>query len=207
MEIIDNEYMEEELDNNHSIGEVFKNQRHTTLDSLTKKIENNENDILVNISINNIVPFLKRGQETTELYDDPYWDSVVSLIIMNELKEKYGASTYHNLDVEKVLLTRAPLNEYVNNRYCMVSMEDVVYSISEMNLTNPRVHIILEQVKNDNIINELCRYLDGNLPFVTMIYSDGEVIVNSDKYDYMLFDKYEDGQLIESNNRDKRLTL
>lgn len=200
------EYLEEEFNNNHSIGEIFKNQRHDTLDSLVDRVNNSNEDIVLQISLNNIMPLLKHKNNIKDTDEEKlYWDNVVSILLMNELVEKYGTNTSHNLDDEKRIMTRGEYEEYKSVQNGIVNHNDIIESIRSLN--NPRVHIILECVKNENIHNELISYLDGNLDFVTTIYTDGEITVNNQDIDYVLFDRNEEGKLVESEKRSKRLTL
>ena len=191
---MDNKYLENEIKNNHESHEVFKRQRHSDLDKITDYTD--KNDIVLNITVNNIVPFISKSDNREK---ENYWNHSVSLILMNELNYRYGIKTNHDLEEEKRIITRADNNEYNRLDSIVINRDDVIETIRNLNLDNPRFHIILNYINKDEIWTELFNYFQDDLPFITMIYSDNDIPGMVDKeynelnYEYIIFDKEDDG--------------
>lgn len=204
MEKIENEYLEREFANNYQTHELFNYQRRETIDSIMNRINDNPNgDILLQININNIMPFYKHRNNfinnSVEEYN--YWNHVVSILFMSQLKEKYDFNTIHDIDKEKRIITREPFDDYKKTEPALLNRNDVIELIKNLNFDNPRLHIVIKHFNNEDIWNELVNYFDDDLPFITMIYSDCDVYrffaksndCPSDNYKYKFFDKSREG--------------
>ena len=188
---MDNEILKEELFKNNTEHEVFKRQKHSTLNEVVKHVkEYNGRNFLVELNINSIVPFINRSDLKDQ---DDYWEHVVSLLFMNELDYRYNIKSNHSLDDEKRILSRGSKEEYNKYEEALLDRNDVIESINNVGIEYPRLHIIIEYINNDNIWNELVNYLANDLPFATMIYTDGEMPPIMDENRYVLFDKENEG--------------
>ena len=213
MEKIENEFLEREFNNNHEVHEIFKYQRNEDIDNLEKNIlESNGNEILLKININNIMPFLKHKSniEKDSEEEEKFWNHVVSILFMSQLDDKYKIESVHNVDEEKKIITRDNFDVYQKVESALINRDDVIELIRNLNLDNPRLHIIITYFNNENVWKELVNYLEDDLPFITMIYSESDLFrfkeedaeINdmdypSDLYSYKVFKKSEEG--IESN--------
>lgn len=213
MEKIENEFLEREFNNNHEVHEIFKYQRNEDIDNLEKNIlESNGNEILFKININNIMPFLKHKSniEKDSEEEEKFWNHVVSILFMSQLDDKYKIESVHNVDEEKKIITRDNFDVYQKVESALINRDDVIELIRNLNLDNPRLHIIITYFNNENVWKELVNYLEDDLPFITMIYSESDLFrfkeedaeINdmdypSDLYSYKVFKKSEEG--IESN--------
>ena len=213
MEKIENEFLEREFNNNHEVHEIFKYQRNEDIDNLEKNIlESNGNEILLKININNIMPFLKHKSniEKDSEEEEKFWNHVVSILFMSQLDDKYKIESVHNVDEEKKIITRDNFDVYQKVESSLINRDDVIELIRNLNLDNPRLHIIITYFNNENVWKELVNYLEDDLPFITMIYSESDLFrfkeedaeINdmdypSDLYSYKVFKKSEEG--IESN--------
>ena len=213
MEKIENEFLEREFNNNHEVHEIFKYQRNEDIDNLEKNIlESNGNEILLKININNIMPFLKHKNniEKDSEEEEKFWNHVVSILFMSQLDDKYKIESVHNVDEEKKIITRDNFDVYQKVESALINRDDVIELIRNLNLDNPRLHIIITYFNNENVWKELVNYLEDDLPFITMIYSESDLFrfkeedaeINdmdypSDLYSYKVFKKSEEG--IESN--------
>ena len=213
MEKIENEFLEREFNNNHEVHEIFKDQRNEDIDNLEKNIlESNGNEILFKININNIMPFLKHKSniEKDSEEEEKFWNHVVSILFMSQLDDKYKIESVHNVDEEKKIITRDNFDVYQKVESALINRDDVIELIRNLNLDNPRLHIIITYFNNENVWKELVNYLEDDLPFITMIYSESDLFrfkeedaeINdmdypSDLYSYKVFKKSEEG--IESN--------
>lgn len=178
METINNEILEREFQNNYSIHEVFEYQSVSTLESVIKKINQSEkNEILLQININNMMPFykLKSTLKNNDQEERKFWNHLISILFMTQLEEKYGVDSLHNIEVEKKLMTREPFENYSKYENIIINRNDVIESIKKMNLDGLRLHFIIRSFNDECIWKELVYYLGDKLPFVTMIYSDGNM--------------------------------
>ena len=196
MKVIDNKFVKEELENNYEKNEIFKHQRHSTISQIEDYIkENGTNEILLDIDINNITPFLKLGSLLKD--DNEYWNHVVALLFMQDLEFKYNYKSDHEIDAEKRILSR-DIENYESLKHLIINNNDVYDSIKRNNPTISRIHIILKYINNENIIDEVLNYIDEESTFTTMIYSDSEIPIDkiSNRYKVKVYDKDEDGVLI-----------
>ena len=125
MEKIDNEFLEREFNNNYQIHEIFKYQKHRDLDILIKNIKEND-ELLLEININNIMPFYKHRSNFQFESDEEYkfWNHVVSTLFMSELKDNYSIVTLHDIDTEKRILTRDNFEEYEKREELLLDRND-----------------------------------------------------------------------------------
>lgn len=180
METIENEILERELNNNHSIHEVFEYQRVSTLDNIIKRIKaSDDNEILLQINMNIMIPFykLKATIKNDPEQESKFWNHLVSLLFISQLSEKHEINTLHDIEVEKKIMTREPFDGYHKYEDIIVNRNDVIEAIKGLKLDNPRLHIIIRSFNDECIWKELVHYLGDKLPFVTMIYSDGNMPV------------------------------
>lgn len=215
---LENKYLEREFNYNYQVHEIFKYQQHRTLDTLIKKI-NEKKELLLEIDINAIMPFYKHRNnfefESDEEYD--FWDHVISNLFMQELNEKYKIVTLHDIETEKRILTRDSFKEYEKRKGLLLDRNDVIETIRQLNLDSNRIHLVIRFVNNEFIWKELVNYLDDDLPFITMIYSDSDIYrfkvdqkefngqnLPTNVYKYKIFDKDKEGhesyRLEESKN-------
>ena len=196
MKDIDNKFVKEELENNYETSDIFKHQRHSTISQIEDYLkENGTNEILLDIDINNITPFLKLGTLLKD--DDEYWNHVVALLFMQDLEFKYNYKTDHEIDAEKRILSR-DIESYEDLKHLIINKNDVFDSIKRNNPDAKRIHIILKYINNENIIDEVLSYIDEESTFTTMIYSDSELPIDKiyNRYKVKVYDKDEDGVLI-----------
>ena len=196
MKDIDNKFVKEELENNYETNDIFKHQRHSTISQIEDYLkENGTNEILLDIDINNITPFLKLGTLLKD--DDEYWNHVVALLFMQDLEFKYNYKTDHEIDAEKRILSR-DIESYEDLKHLIINKNDVFDSIKRNNPDAKRIHIILKYINNENIIDEVLSYIDEESTFTTMIYSDSELPIDKiyNRYKVKVYDKDEDGVLI-----------
>lgn len=196
MKDIDNKFVKEELENNYETNDIFKHQRHSTISQIEDYLkENGTNEILLDIDINNITPFLKLGTLLKD--DDEYWNHVVALLFMQDLEFKYNYKTDHEIDAEKRILSR-DIESYEDLKHLIINKNDVFDSIKRNNPDAKRIHIILKYINNENIIDEVLNYIDEESTFTTMIYSDSELPIDKiyNRYKVKVYDKDEDGVLI-----------
>lgn len=206
METKNNEILEREFQNNYSIHEVFEYQSVSTLESVIKKINQSEkNEILLQININNMMPFykLKATLKNNDQEERKFWNHLISILFMTQLEEKYGVDSLHNIEVEKKLMTREPFENYSKYENIIINRNDVIESIKKMNLDGLRLHFIIRSFNDECIWKELVHYLGDKLPFVTMIYSDGNMPAwridseeekeLTDLYKFKSFDGLEEG--------------
>ena len=196
MKDIDNKFVKEELENNYETSDIFKHQRHSTISQIEDYLkENGTNEILLDIDINNITPFLKLGTLLKD--DDEYWNHVVALLFMQDLEFKYNYKTDHEIDAEKRILSR-DIESYEDLKHLIINKNDVFDSIKRNNPDAKRIHIILKYINNENIIDEVLNYIDEESTFTTMIYSDSELPIDKiyNRYKVKVYDKDEDGVLI-----------
>ena len=178
METIDNMVLERELKDNHSMHELFEYQRNSTLDGVVKTLkESNGNDILLQISINNVIPFYKfRASFLYESEEESrYWNHIISILFMSQLKEKYDLETSHEIEEEKKVMTRESFETYQLFESTLVDRNDVIEAIRKLGLENPRLHIVVSSFNNEFVWKELVNYFQDGLPFITMIYTDGNM--------------------------------
>lgn len=206
MEKLDNKYLEREFNNNYQVHEIFKYQKHGTLDTLIKNIKE-KHEPLLEIDINNIMPFYKHRNnfefESIEEYN--FWNHVISILFMQELSDNYNIETNHDVLAEKKIITRDSFEEYQKYESILINRNDVIETIKNLNLDTKRLHIVLRYVNNEFIWKELVNYLEDDLPFITMIYSDSDIYrfkVNgkeiecgfpTDVYKYKMFEKDKEG--------------
>ena len=87
METINNEILERGFQNNYSIHEVFEYQSVSTLESVIKKINQSEkNEILLQININNMMPFykLKSTLKNNDQEERKFWNHLISILFMTQ---------------------------------------------------------------------------------------------------------------------------
>ncbi len=171
-----NEYVINSITTDNNEKEVFKHQRHETLNGIEELIEKlPKKEILFELDLNQIMSFskLRNNIKDDDRNYDIFWNHVISLLFMTDLYEKYFIETKHDLEDERKLLSRDNVDEYFNREWSLVTRDDVFEAIDELTLKNPRVHIILKYVNNDNVLDEVLTYLDGDIP--VKIYSDGEI--------------------------------
>lgn len=204
MERIENEILEREFINNYGIHEVFEYQSTSDLDNLVKSIKDS-NEILLQININNIIPFYKHRNNFKDDSEEEskYWNHIISILFMTQLKEKYNLDMVHDLEEEKKIITREPFETYQQYESALLDRNDFIEAIRNLNLDNTRVHIVIRSFNNENVWKELLNYLEDNLPFITMIYSDGDMSVGktitkeeelpTNNYKYRNFERCEEG--------------
>ena len=196
MKELDSKILERELRDNHDTHEIFKHQSRILLSDLEDNLKES-NEIVLNINLNSIMPFyrLTTKMKHEEYEDENFWQHAVSVLFMQDLKDRYNVETIHNLAEEKKVLTRVDIEDYSKVENVLINRNDVIEAIKSLNPS--RVHIILEYMKNDDVIEEVLHYIDEDIPFVTMIYYDGEIpeeIING-KYHAKVFDYTEEGVL------------
>lgn len=198
MEKIDNEKLEREFNNNKTSHEVFEHQRTGTLDVLEKRIKDN-NEVLFQLSINNIMPFYKHKGHFVDgsKEETRFWNHVVAILFMTELRNRDGLDTCHDIDEEKKIITREDFDIYEKVEDALLDRADVIETIKK--LGSPRIHIIARYFNNQDVWKEVLSYLGEDLPFVTMIYSDGEINVPESTYTYIHYDKQEEGLHYKKN--------
>lgn len=199
MKDLENKVLEREINNNHDTNEVFIHQNKAVLSDLEDNLRESNNEIVLDIDINNIMPFyrLKTRMKQEEMEDNNFWSHVVSILFMQDLLNRYEIKTNHNIDEEKKVLSRDDIDDYFKIESVLASRDDVIESIKSLNLSNPRVHIILKYMTNEEVIEESLHYLEEGLPFITMIYYDGEIPIDKidGKYNAKVFDHMEEGVL------------
>ena len=159
-------------------NEIYKKQNHEVLNELTEQLESmSKNEILFEIDLNKVVPFnkLRNIIKENNMDIDAFWNHTVSLLFMNTLYEKYFIETKHDLDEERKILVRDSIEDYQRAESILVNRNDVIETIKELQLTNPRLHIVLRYINNEGVIDEVLNYIDESIPFPINIYSDGEI--------------------------------
>ena len=193
------ENIEKELDNNRSIHEIFECQSASVIDTVIKRFKDNDsNEILLQININNIMPFYKhRGNFQKESEEEArFWEHLVSILFMSQLKERHDFDIVHDIEEEKKVMTREPFEIYKQVEGALLDRNDVIETIRSLGLESPRLHIVLSSFNNELVWSELINYLNEGLPFITMIYSSGNVTTIekdgkplTEKYKYKLFSR------------------
>ena len=171
-----NEYVINDIRNDGNA--VFKHQQRDTLNGISDLLQGMpKKEILFEIDVNQIVPFykLRNNFKDDDNVDDTYWNHVISLLFMNSLYEKYFIETKHDLEEERKILVRDNVEEYYQREARLVTRDDVINTIGELNLDEPRIHIVLKYVNNENVIDEVINYLDNDIPYTVKIYADGEI--------------------------------
>ena len=208
-----------ELKNNYSSHEVFNYQGKNALEEVDKYVkENGSNNILFEININNMMPYYKHRTEfTSESQDEEkYWNHVVSILFFNQLKENYGIDNHSDLDTQKKIMTREEVSEYYKAEPALLNRNDVIEAIKELNI--PRVHIVVRSLNNEPVWKELVNYLQDDLPFKTMLYSEGEIpkvkvdvagldekVPFEEAYSFILFDKQDEGTKTKKRQVDQKV--
>lgn len=210
---MENKFLDRELRTNHYYNEIFKRQKHNDLDTLIMNLKISGKDVIFELNINNAIPFCKNGSifEPNSEEEKNYWNHVVALLFMNQLKEKYDIESDHNLEDEKRIITRLPQEEYLKYEDCLVNRDDIVQEIKKLPLLSPRVHIIVRYINSDSIWKELINYFDSDIPLITMIYTDGEMPIEISEEikqktnPFYIFNKDEDGEFIIQKSKNKGL--
>ena len=173
-----NEYVINSITRNNRDNEVFKHQQHETINGISEVIEHMpKSEVLFEIDFNQIVPFnkLRSNFKEDDNVDDIFWNHVISLLFINTLYEKYFIETKHDLEDERRILTRDNVEEYFYREQGLVNRDDVIKTIGELNLDEPRLHVVLKYVNNENVIGEVMNYLNDDIPYPVKVYSDGEI--------------------------------
>jgi hypothetical protein len=186
---------------------IYKKQKHEVLNELTEQLESmSKNEILFEIDLNKVVPFnrLRNIIKENNMDIDTFWNHTVSLLFMNTLYEKYFIKTKHNLDEERKILVRDSIEDYQRAESILVNRNDVIETIKELQLTNPRLHIVLSYINNEGVIGEVLSYIDETIPFPVNIYSDGEIPEERyiNKNNVKVYDK--DKEVLVINNTGKK---
>ena len=200
MSNIDNEYVLKSLTTNYEDNEVFKHQKHETLNGIEETLKAmNKDEILFELDLNKLMAFskLRNTFKDNETEEDNFWNHAIALLFMNTLYEDYFIETKHDLDEERKVLIRDNVEEYKNVESALVDRNDVIEAIKELSLTRPRVHIILRYVNNEDVIEEVLNYMDGDIPI--KIYSDAEIPEEkiANKRGVKVYDKDEEGITID----------
>ena len=210
MEFLENKTLGSELKSNYYVNAIFKRQRHSDLEKLQRNTIILDRDILFELNINNIVPFTRNASPST-VDEESYWNHFVSLQFMSQLKDRYGVHTSHNLEEEKKLMTRTPLDDYASFESSIVDRNDVIEGIKGLYKLSPRIIIVLKYVNNEGIWRELLNYFDQNVGMIVMICTDGEMPFEIDEEtkkrigSCMVFNKDEGGNLLLPQQKGKGL--
>lgn len=211
---IENNNIDRELRVNHFSNEIFKKQRHSDLDAVAANVRILNRDVVLELDINNTVPFCNNSKSITpgSKEDADYWNHSVSLMFMSQLVDKYFVDTNHDLDEERRVMTRLPIESYLTFEDALVNRNDVLEAISSLQLLSPRIHIVLKYMNNEGIWKELMNYLDKDISAITMIYTDGEVPIDFSDEELLkricpcqLYDKDEDGVFLVEPKKEKGL--
>jgi len=212
---MDNKILERELNNNYEYNEIFTYQRYGTLESVSDVVKENK-ELLFEININNIIPYYKHRSKFKYESEEEYrfWNHIISILFITELKEKYDIDILHYIDEEKKIVTKNEFDDYLKYEHILLNREDVIEILKKLNIK--RLHLIVRYVNNEYIWKEIVNYLQNDLPFITMIYSDGDIYKTKkdgigetsfveDVYGYKKFDRYEEGIEIKSIRKKEKV--
>lgn len=172
-----------ELKKNKVKHEIFENQVYTDLIDIEKilKSQTETNDILIefNDEVLNKAPLLY-----TFPYDsyenDKIWEQFVALEIMKEINKKCNVSTNHNLSEEEKVIYSNDEEDYLKAEEFLLTKDEVIETLTNLGLSNLRIHFLIKWCQSECLCSKINEYLELNLPFVTMIYTD-EVFYNIEK--------------------------
>lgn len=216
---MENKILEKEINENYGHHEIFLHQSYETLNSIEKIIDE-KNEILLEININNIMPYynLRTKFKYESIEENDLWNHIISILFMTELKGKYNVDLARNIDEEKRIMTKGSVDTYLYSEDLLSNRNHIFNIIRE--LEKDRIHIIIRHVNNEFIWKEIFNYFDDELGFVTMIYSDsniGDIKVVKDEifdlpsnlYSYKSFDENNDYELSNKyqNNIKKKVLI
>jgi hypothetical protein len=124
---------------------------------------------------------------------------------LEKLKENISSfiakTNYSNI---QSLYLRQRIEDYQRAESILVNRNDVIETIKELQLTNPRLHIVLSYINNEGVIGEVLSYIDETIPFPVNIYSDGEIPEERyiNKNNVKVYDK--DKEVLVINNTGKK---
>ena len=171
---MENKILEKELNENYESHEIFLHQSYETLNSIEKIIDE-KNEILLEINMNNIMPYynLRTNFKNESDGENNLWDHIISILFMTELKGKYNIDLARNIDEEKRIMTKGSIDTYLYTEDLLSNRSNIINIIRELEID--RIHIIIRHVNNEFIWKELFNYFDDELGFITMIYSDSNI--------------------------------
>lgn len=223
---ISNDGIRKELLNNFDKNAVFRVYRRSLLYEVEKVLQRNEigsdeevkaTDILLTIDMPDVDEHIKN---LSELYllgvsgkdleiRRAFWNHLVAIIFMKQLKEKYPVESEHLdlLDEEESYFTEKSFKEYLEVESQLISREDIFKTIEDLNLEKPiRLHIVVK-TEPYGLNDEISYYLQNEYSFTTMVYSETGnfgIIITRDEKRYhhtetRLFKYFDRGELKEDN--------
>lgn len=193
---MNNKYLERELKTNISNHELFECQTGDDLDNIktflekrnliTEIIVNFDTEKIENSLLLNIFPY---ESEENRLI----WNQFVAIQIMKELKKELNLEVDKDLEEQETIIYKGSKEDYFNYEKNIPTSENIKMLINIVN-TPIRIHLILKWYTNKYLHNAISEYLEHDLKFNTMVYSDRylEKIENS-KISYIKFNKLEEG--------------
>ena len=183
MSYISSEKIKEELMNNFEENEVFGVYNRSILFQVEDHVEKEENDIYLVLDENTIYSYDKHRRECDAsghavmsnigLEHEVFWNHLIALLFMQQLKDRYHMETSHNLLEEEKYFTEKNYGEYLEIEKQLLSREDVLETID--NIDPLRVHIIVK-CGISGVDNEIGHYLQDKYAFITMVYTEGNGI-------------------------------
>ena len=168
----------QELADNYEYNEIFDIHTVRSFGSLIEvlnKLSNNnilllfDDERVVDEYDRHRIQLIQMGWKQYESERLTYYNHLVALLALLQLRERYPIQSDHDLDEEALYFTEKSYEEYLGVEDILVTREDVFKAIESINLKDKRLHIVLRcRAIND----ELGHYLQNEYSFITMIYTD-----------------------------------
>lgn len=186
-----------ELEKNYGCNEIFVINTNGSFGSLIRNLQNGDpNDILFVLDAKTVFNYTKHSLECDRegniimQYDSQlvsqFFEHLVAVIFMAQLKAKYDIPTTHDLEEELKYFTEKSVEEYLEHADSLVSREDVLDAIEGLSMDDTRIHIAL-RASVPGLFKELCCYLQDEYPFITMLYVNSNMPVSRDGCKYRKF--------------------
>lgn len=167
----------QELANNYEYNEIFDIHTVRSFASLIETLdESDKNNILLVFDYSTVDKYTKHIAQILQLdwkqqlaASSSYYNHLVALIALLQLREKYPIQTDHDLDEEVLYFTEKSYEDYLVVEDILVTREDVFKAIDSLDLKDKRLHIVL---RCGYIIDEIGHYLQDEYSFITMIYTE-----------------------------------
>lgn len=186
-----------ELGDNYGHNEIFVINTNGSFGSLIRTLQSGDpNDILFVLGAKDVFKYtehsIARNEEGNIImqYGTPlaeqFFEHLVAVLFMAQLKAKYGIPTTHDLEDELKCFTEESVRDYLKQADSLVSRKDVFDAIEGLNMRDTRLHIVL-RVSMPELFKELSYYMQEEYPFITMLYTTNDRLVPRDGCRYRRF--------------------
>ena len=190
---MDNIYLLKEVKKNYDCHEVFSNQTLEDMERLFNYFNVYQNccDVVIDINSFDISSDMLYGKNFDEI--SGVWERFIDIKIMKAISKKLGVLSFHNLFLEEELFSYKAAAMYNKLEKYLITKDEIIELMKKSGMTLVRLHIIANGYQNTPLYRVLARYMEEDVPFVTMIYTNDDFFARysvKEKIQFIVNDKY-----------------